>query len=238
MALGCRLTCYSPLKGWQDCETGGIVFRPQDGSQEMEVACGQCLGCRLDRSRMWAMRIVHESTLHELDGGNCFVTLTYRDRLECSQEQLEKGYHVPDDWSLHKEHFQKFIKRLRKAFHPQKIRFFHCGEYGNICKHGISLELVDCPLCSVGRPHYHACLFNCSFPDLESYGSAHDGSLRYTSKILESIWKYGFVDVGELNFDSAAYVSRYILKKVTGHKSDEHYMQVIVTGKLQLNKQA
>ena len=112
----------------------------------MEVGCGQCLGCRLDRSRMWAMRIVHESTLHELDGGNCFVTLTYRDRLECSQEQLEKGYHVPDDWSLHKEHFQKFMKRLRKAFHPQKIRFFHCGEYGNICKHGISLELVDCPL--------------------------------------------------------------------------------------------
>jgi len=175
------MPCYSPLKGWKDKDSGGIRFT-RDGScaEEMEVACGQCLGCRLDRSRMWAMRIVHESTLHEPDGGNCFVTLTYRDRGECTVEQLEEGWHVPDDWSLHKSHFQKFMKRLRKHLSPQKVRFFHCGEYGNRCKHGIDLELVGCPLCNVGRPHYHACLFNCSFTDLVAYGS-HNGELRYTS---------------------------------------------------------
>jgi hypothetical protein len=178
---------------------------------------------------MWAMRIVHESSLHECDGGNCFVTLTYRSKSECTAEQLAAGYHVPDDWSLHKKHFQDFMKRLRKFFAPTKIRFFHCGEYGNICKHGIDLELVGCPLCNVGRPHYHACLFNVGFPDLESYGSTN-GELRYTSAILESIWKYGFVDVGELNFASAAYVARYLLKKVTGPLADDHYMQIDTDG--------
>ena len=217
------MPCYSPLKGWKDNETGGIKFRADGAREKMEVACGQCLGCRLDRSRMWAMRIVHESCLHEISGGNCFVTLTYRDRMECDDDQLRDGYHIPDDWSLNKKHFQDFMKRLRKAFAPQKIRFYMCGEYGNICKHGIDLDLVKCPMCRIGRPHYHACLFNCEFPDLVSYGS-HNGELRYTSPFLESMWKYGFVDVGQLNFESAAYVARYILKKVTGNMADDHYM--------------
>ena len=224
------MPCYSPLKGWKDTDTGGIVFRRSHGSEEMEVACGQCLGCRLDRSRMWAMRIVHESSLHEFSGGNCFITLTYRDKRECTLDQLRDGYHIPDDWSLNKKHFQDFMKRLRRRFPDQTIKFFHCGEYGNVCQHGIDLQFVDCPLCGVGRPHYHAALFNCSFSDLESYGSSSFGELRYTSPLLEDIWKFGFVDVGELNFASAAYIARYILKKVTGVRADDHYMQVDLDG--------
>lgn len=161
--------------------------------------------------------------MHEFDGGNCFVTLTYRDKAECTDEQLREGYYVPDDWSLNKKHFQDFMKRLRKFFHPQKVRFFHCGEYGNKCKHGIDLKRVGCPMCNVGRPHYHACLFNCDFPDKVAYESK-DGITRYTSPSLEKLWKYGFVDIGELNFASAAYVARYVLKKVTGPSADDHYM--------------
>ena len=222
------MPCYSPLKGWKDHETGGIKFRPDGAREKMEVACGQCLGCRLDRSRMWAMRIVHESSLWEITGGNCFVTLTYRDPVECNEDQLRSRFHVPDDWSLQKKHVQDFMKRLRKRF-DNKIRFFGVGEYGHRCKHGIDLERVGCPLCNVGRPHYHICLFNVSFADLVPYGSER-GELRYTSPFLESVWKYGFVDVGELNFASAAYVARYCLKKVTGVKSDEHYMQIDLDG--------
>ena len=223
------MPCYSPLKGWKDNETGGIKFRRDGAHEEMEVACGQCLGCRLDRSRMWAMRIVHESSLYEIDGGNCFVTLTYRDPVECTPDQLRDGFHVPDDWSLHKKHLQDFMKRLRKAFSPQKIRFYGVGEYGARCKHSIDLECVGCPLCNVGRPHYHVCLFNCSFPDLVPYDSRH-GELRYTSPLLESIWKYGFVDVGELNFASAAYVARYVMKKINGVNAPDHYMQIDLDG--------
>ena len=225
------MPCYSPLKGWKDEETGGIKFRrTRSIDEEMDVACGQCLGCRLDRSRMWAMRIVHESDLYADNGGNCFVTLTYRDPIECNEEQLRNKYHVPEDWSLVPEHFTKFMKRLRKAFSPQKIRYFMCGEYGNRCMHGLDLQMVGCPLCNVGRPHYHACLFNCEFPDLESYDTAADGRVRFTSKFLESIWKYGFVDVGDLNYESAAYTARYILKKITGDAADDHYMNVDADG--------
>ena len=121
------------------------------------------------------------------------------------------------------------MKRLRKAFEPERIRFFMCGEYGHRCKHGIALDVVTCPLCNVGRPHYHACLFNCSFGDLVPYGS-RAGELSYTSALLERVWKYGFVDVGELNFESAAYVARYVLKKVNGVNADDHYCQYDLDG--------
>lgn len=225
------MPCYSPLKGYVDQSTGGLTFRKEHGHTKMEVACGQCLGCRLDYSRVWAMRICHESSLYEYTRGNCFVTLTYRERYECDPDQLRNGYHVPGDWSLCKSHFQKFMKRLRKEY-GEKIRYFHCGEYGQVCKHGLDLSVVECPVCRVGRPHYHAALFGISFGDLEPYGSASDGSLRYTSPTLERIWKYGFVDVGDLNFQTAAYMSRYILKKVNGARADDHYLSVGEDGEL------
>lgn len=192
----------------------------------MEVACGQCLGCRLDRSRVWAMRMVHESSLHSV---NSFITLTYRDKVACTEEQLDSGYHIRDDWSLCKDHFQRFMKRLRKT-RPGKMKFYHCGEYGNICKHGIDLRKVQCPLCNVGRPHYHAILFNCEFTDLETYETGEVD--RYTSPELERIWKYGFVDVGTVTMQSAAYTARYVMKKVTGVNSKEHYTSVDIDGSI------
>ncbi len=211
------MPCFSPLKGWRDEDTGGLKFRRENARETMEVACGQCLGCRLDRSRMWAMRIAHEASLYEFTGGNSFVTLTYDDD------------HVPGDWSLHRSDFVKFMKRLRKAFEPERIRFFMCGEYGNTCKHGFALDIMECPMCNLGRPHYHACLFNCCFPDRVSY-SERDGVVRYTSSFLESVWTHGFVDVADLNFDSAAYVARYCLKKVTGKLADDHYLCIDMDG--------
>ena len=74
MVLGCEMPCYSPLKGFVNLENGGIVFkRSSIAGGSMEVACGQCLGCRLDHSRMWAIRIVHEAMLYD---ENSFITLT------------------------------------------------------------------------------------------------------------------------------------------------------------------
>ena len=206
------MPCYSPLKGYRCGETGRLLFKGANAENYMEVACGQCIGCRLDNSRMWAARCVHESTMPEHIRGNKFVTLTYRPLEECTKEQKEGGKYIQDRWSLEKSHFQKFMKRLRKSRTGDKIKFFQAGEYGRICKHGIDLEKVKCPLCKHGRPHHHALLFNVEFPDLEIY-STKDGVNRYTSKELEKIWGYGFVDVGEVTFQSAAYTARYILKK-------------------------
>jgi len=202
------MPCYSPLKGWKDPENGGLIFkRTARVTEELEVACGQCLGCRLDRALMWAMRIVHESTLSAPGLGNCFITLTYRDEADATPEQRAAGLYLPRDGSLNKAHFQKFIKRVRKHF-PQKIRYFHCGEYGD----------------ENWRPHYHACMFNVSFDDIQLYQS-DEGFNTYTSPTLEKLWPYGFSTIGELNFDTAAYTARYCLKKVTGHNAQEHYLR-------------
>jgi len=196
----------------------------------MEVACGQCLGCRLDRSRMWAMRISHEASLHKDTNGNAFVTLTY------DQD------HIPQDWSLsapkldedgnqiESSHFQKFIKKLRKTT-PNKIKYYAAGEYGNHCRHGIDLEKVGCPLCNLGRPHYHACLFNISFDDLQPYKTERDRTY-YTSPELTEIWGKGFVDVGKLEYQSAAYVARYIMKKINGVNAPDHYQNIGASGEI------
>lgn len=80
------------------------------------VPCGRCIGCRIERSRQWAVRIVHESKCH-LE--NCFITLTYSDE------------HLPPHLNLVKSDVQKFIKRLRKSIAPKKISYFACGEYGD-----------------------------------------------------------------------------------------------------------
>lgn len=202
------MACYSPLKGYRDPDTNGLCFKKTRINQEpLEVACGQCLGCRTDRALMWAVRIVHESTLHQDSYGNCFVTLTYRDKSDCTAEQLANGYHVPDDYSLNKAHFRNFAKRLRKHF-PQKIRYFHCGEYGD----------------QTQRPHYHACLFNVDFTDGIVW-SDHEGIITYESPLLNSLWPYGFATVGQLNYETAAYTARYILKKITGHQAEDHYLR-------------
>ncbi len=225
------MPCYSPLKGYRDEATGGLTFRRENTKAKMEVACGQCIGCRLDRSRMWAARMVHEAGVHDLTGGNSFVTLTYRDPDMCSAEQLRDGFHIPSDWSLRKKHFQDFMKRLRKGRSPDRIKFYHCGEYGNKCMHGISLDLVRCPMCNLGRPHYHACLFNCSFSDRETY-AVQSGVTRWTSDELSSYWKHGFVDVGDVTVQSAGYVARYILDKVNGDGAADHYIRVDELGEI------
>lgn len=80
----------------------------------MTVSCGQCIGCRLERSRQWAVRCMHEKQMHD---DACFITLTYDDDNLPFGETL-----VLSDW-------QKFMKRLVKKNGP--IRFYHCGEYGD-----------------------------------------------------------------------------------------------------------
>lgn len=82
----------------------------------LQVPCGQCIGCRIDYSRQWAVRMIHESRRHS---DNCFITLTYDDE------------HLPSTRSLVPTDLQKFWKRYRKAIAPRKIRYYACGEYGD-----------------------------------------------------------------------------------------------------------
>jgi hypothetical protein len=163
------------------------------------------MGCRYDRAATWAARIVHEA---DQWNSNLFLTLTYRDKSQCNQQQLAEGLYLPEDGSLNKKHFQKFIKRLRHYLGNTRIRYYGCGEYGD----------------ENYRPHYHACIFNLSFSDEELY-SHNQGYPLSTSKTLEDLWGYGFATFGKLTYESAAYTSRYCLKKMTGPRSHDHYLR-------------
>lgn len=125
---------------------------------------------------------------------NLFLTLTYNDD------------NLPPYNSLYFPHFQLFMKRLRKKY-GSGIRFLHCGEYGE----------------TTNRPHYHAIMFNFSLPDLVWYQTQRDGHRIYTSASLDAIWSHGECKVGSVTFDSAAYVARYCVKKVTGKMAAAHY---------------
>lgn len=199
------MACFRPIHGFVSKTVNpngkrNTVFRIQQaqyterdggyGPIRRQMPCGQCIGCRLEYSRQWAMRILHEASLHE---NNCFITLTYRPE------------NLPHNNQLVKKDFQDFMKRLRKNTNI-KIRFYHCGEYGENFK----------------RPHYHACLFGINFTDGKPVYKRDDITL-YDSPQLEKIWQHGFVSVGELTFESAAYVARYVTKKINGKKKEQHY---------------
>lgn len=169
--------------------------------ENIELPCGQCIGCKLERSRQWAMRCMHEASLNTQ---NCFITLTYNEE------------HIPNDHSLKKPHFQKFIKRLRKRIEPIKIRYYMCGEYGD----------------QTSRPHYHALIFNYDFPDKIYYTTKGDNDL-YISPTLEKLWGKGISTIGNVTFASAAYIARYCTKKITGKNADQHYQSLdIHTGEI------
>lgn len=220
------MSCFHPLGAWKMkklfTENGKNVISfkdptveySEDEAEGIKLPCGQCIGCRLERSRIWAARIMHEAYMYE---DNCFITLTYNDK------------YLPKDESLKIEDFQKFMKRFRKA-HKRQIRFFHCGEYGELCKIcGKSSKNCRCTnfVPKLGRPHYHACIFNFDFYDKEII-KAENGNNLYVSEFLNKLWSndgepMGFCSIGELTFESAAYVARYVTKKINGTKAVAHY---------------
>lgn len=190
------MPCYFPLRAYKGKSEDGckirVVFRRPESwrGESLSLPCGQCVGCRLERSRQWATRCVHEASLYE---DNCFVTLTYDDE------------HLPKDGGLVLEDFQLFMKRLRKKY-GKGVRYYHCGEYGEQFK----------------RPHYHALLFNHDFRD-KKFFSERNGNRVFTSDTLSGLWKKGFSVIGDVTFESAAYVARYVMKKVTGGPAKEFY---------------
>lgn len=247
------MPCYHPINAYKhpSRKTASgkakiVIVSERDSPKHptaewLKLPCGQCIGCRIRRSKEWAIRCVHEASLFGED--NSFITLTFND------ENLAK------DHSLQKIDFVNFMKRLRKHHRGVNavdheiidyetgevttevrypIRFFHCGEYGD----------------KFERPHHHACLFNFTFPDLERLNSVHEKIPLYQSEILDELWskeiqakdcrlyrddtlfqrgdryfaKLGYCSVGAVTTDSAAYCARYVTKKVNGEAAPSHYI--------------
>lgn len=151
------------------------IFIPGKGS----FPCRKCIECRIQYSEEWARRVVLESKKHK---DNCFLTLTY------NEANLPKA-------GVCKRSAQLFIKRLRKAIAPIKVRYFLCGEYGS----------------KFNRPHYHVILFGYDFKDKYYFCRDSKGNRLFRSPLLERLWTFGFSSVGDsLDFDTAKYCAKYL----------------------------
>lgn len=184
------MPCYFPMPSY---DSNGTPCR---------LPCGQCIGCRLEYSRQWAIRCVHEAQMHN---ENCFITLTYNDD------------NLPTNKSVSKIEMSKFIRSLRKNLYPKKIRFFGSGEYGE------KLSRPHYHICIFGHCFDNYKILRSSKKVLGKKGFYTNTESLYRSKLLEKIWKKGWSSVGELTFQTSAYTARYICKKITGSKSTQHY---------------
>lgn len=137
---------------------------------------------------------------------SCFVTLTYNNDA------------LPEFGTLVPRHLQLFHKRLHNRLLDERgegIRYYGCGEYGDLNK----------------RPHYHSLIFGYDFSDKKFYSKNARGESIFTSQLLDELWHDGGVPlgeckVGEVTFDSAAYVARYCTKKVNGEKRERGHYEV------------
>lgn len=167
-----------------------------------EIPCGHCLGCRVDHAKEWSNRLMMEKKLHD----SClFVTLTYDDEHIPVVEHLdeETGEYYFNS-SLCKRDVQLFVKRLRKRFSDDRIRYYIAGEYGP----------------STGRAHYHAIIFGLHLVDMQPFGRSETGNQYFISASLSDVWKRGFVSVEPANEFTIKYVAAYITTKIGVHSND------------------
>lgn len=132
-----------------------------------------------------------------------------------SQSQLDRSpswLPLDPEKGLSKNAHQKFIKRLRKKCGP--LRYYMCGEYGEKYK----------------RPHYHYLLFGYNFPDRYYSHTSESGEKLYRSAKLEKLWPHGKAWIGEVTYESCAYVAAYVMKKITGELAEQHYKRTDEAG--------
>ena len=203
--------CNDPLLGIRiaDPETGAFRIKIIGSASHVDpllfndnlikIPCGQCMDCKLANARNWTIRILHECVISKKAA---FLTLTYNDAS------------LPENGSLVKRHLQLFIKRLRSRLFRDfgvLIRYYAAGEYGSL----------SC------RPHYHLIIFGWNFPDRRLYSRGKSGYSYFRSPLVESIWNYGFSSVGDVTYNSASYVARYVTKKIKGDIAKFYYDGVI-----------
>lgn len=177
------------LKGEYDPEK--LPYVP-DNAEYISIPCGRCIGCRLDYSRTWADRCMLEAEYHE---NNYFLTLTY------DNDNLPECRTGSPVHSLSKRDVQLFMKKLRRRFPNDRIRYFGCGEYGSKSM----------------RPHYHLLLFGCPLEDLQLFKRDLDNNyLYFISDTIRDCWDYGNHLITELTWETCAYTARYIVKKQKG----------------------
>lgn len=168
----------------------------------VQIPCGQCLECRLDSARQWALRCSFERDAHPTT--SWFITLTYDDIHVPVMETLnQETGEITQMLNLRKKDLQDFHKRWRAR--GAEFRFLAVGEYGD----------------QTNRPHYHGCYFGCDFTDLKVWSTGTSQTF-FTSAFLDSVWQHGRCIIAPLFDEAISYVSRYSMKKVKGKPARDY----------------
>lgn len=221
------MSCYKPLRGILLGKLDGKkyvkvvpydsieVFKP-DGSEyeSFPLPCGHCVGCRKDQAKEWSNRLLMESLYHDQ---TYFVTLTYdNDHAHFVDfTNPRTGQFFPKETkhqaTLCKKDIQLFMKRLRKEYPDDKVRFYAVGEYGG----------------HTFRPHAHLILFGLHIPENEfiPFGKSETGNQYFVLSKLQEIWTYGFSSIEPANEYTMKYVCNYVTKKLGIHPNDYYTKQ-------------
>lgn len=176
------------------------------------IPCRRCNECKINYAQEWSIRCYHEFQVRKI---GCFLTLTI-DSNKCKLflddakkmkrycKGCKKGsryFKYPPDYTLLKGWFLDELKRIRDVLLKRycvKVRYFGCGEYG---------ELDD-------RPHYHLLLFGYNFMDRVYWKKSSKGIDTYLSEELSDLWPYGIAMIEEINYRACMYVAKYVTKKL------------------------
>lgn len=221
------MACYHPLKGlWygEMTDTGKKKYfiignNPHISTrglmkpiEQIEVPCGKCIGCRLDYSRQWATRCMLEAKQYEC---NQFITLTYdQEHIKWVTGVNRETGEIEQVTTLVPEDLAKFMKDLRRYYeyhyNHKGIRFYACGEYGS----------------NTYRAHFHLIVFNLPIFDKTKFFINKTGEQIYQSETIQQIWGKGQITVGDVTWNSAAYVARYVMKKIKGKDAKDTYKKL------------
>lgn len=184
-----------------------------------QLPCGQCIECRLEYARNWAIRCVHESKMYSQ---NSFITLTYSDEKLTSPKLQYRDFQL---FSMRlRSHIRRQVRKKigkinwsqmdqqqrKEIYDAFQIGIFVTGEYGEKTK----------------RPHWHALIFNWEPMDKEYKYSNERGDRVFSSKTLNDLWPLGIAELGSVTFESAGYCARYSAKKLV-HGKDGHEFEPI-----------
>lgn len=210
MAYKARVIKLGPGEDYEDMEEivkSGLIRNRQI------IPCGKCIGCRLEYSKDWATKGCLEA---ESYSENWFLTITY------DQEHLPEAGTMIDPktgeelgqnpfGTLKSEDWTLFLKRVRqhykRKYNHENIRFMACGEYGEKGQ----------------RPHYHAIMYNLPIHNMTFHQFNENHEPLYRCLELEEIWGKGLIVAAEVNWNTCAYVARYITKKVGIPTQDQYY---------------
>ena len=176
--------------------------------------CGQCIPCMLAYSRDKATQIMLEKNFGYEEGnpypdGTCWmITTTYKDEYLPSHKTFRTDTgEIFEGISLNVKHDQDFMKLLRYYYPNMKMKRVVAGEYGSLS----------------GRPHYHSIIFGLPLDvtKFKTWNINKWGQRTWTLTDLDEIWGKGMVNIARVEWQNAAYVARYALKKA--FKKDKNW---------------